>query len=143
MINRAPVTEAVRAMLSEAVGKPCGVGALPTVGGAPAPLPYLVLYPLGGDVDGAPLGDRSEDAHLVYQVTVVASRTDQAEWTADRARRALLDRATAGGWAHPLVVPGGRVWGRVLIADDGADPSSAGEGVVTYALRVRLSVSST
>ncbi|WP_116211600.1 DUF3168 domain-containing protein [Streptomyces olivoreticuli] len=143
MINRAPVTEAVRAMLSEAVGKSCGVGALPTVGGTPVLLPYLVLYPLGGDFDGALLGDRSEDAHLVYQVTVVASRTDQAEWVADRVRRALLDRAATGEWVHPLVVPGGRVWGRALIADDGTDPSSAGEGVVTYALRIRFSIGST
>ncbi|MEV4502564.1 hypothetical protein [Streptomyces klenkii] len=143
MIDRAPVTEAVRAMLSKAVGKPCGVGALPTVNGNPASLPYLVLYPLGGEVDGAPLGDRSEDAHLVYQVTVVAGRTDQAEWVADRTRRALLDRVATGEWAHPLAVPSGRVWGRALIADDGADPSSAGEGVVTYALRVQLSVGRT
>ncbi|MEU1307820.1 hypothetical protein ABZ419_02835 [Streptomyces cinnamoneus] len=140
MIDRAPVTEAVRSMLGKAVGMPCGVGALPTTAGNPASLPYLVLYPMGGDVGGAPLGDRSEDAHLVYQVTVVAGRTDQAEWVADRARRVILDRVATGEWAHPLVIPGGRVWGRALIADDGADPSSAGEGVVTYALRIRLSI---
>ncbi|MFI0912494.1 hypothetical protein [Streptomyces abikoensis] len=140
MIDRAPITEAVRTMLSEAVGKPCGVGTLPTASGAPAPLPYLVLYPLGSDFGGAPLSDRSEDAHLVYQVTVVARRTDQAEWVADRVRQALLDRAATGAWARPLVIPGCRVWGRALVADDGVDPSSADQGVVTYALRIRLSI---
>ncbi|WP_449475258.1 hypothetical protein [Streptomyces abikoensis] len=135
------MSEAVRVMLARAVEKPCGLGALPLSGGQPAPLPYLVLYPLGGAFEGAPLADRSEDARLEYQVTVVGSRADQAEWLADRARRAVLERGAAGEWLHPITVPAGEVWTREILGDGGVDQSAAAEGVVTYALRFRLHVS--
>ncbi len=115
MIDRAPVTVAVRTMLAAATGRPCGAGVLPLVDGKPAPLPYSVLYPMGGAVDGAPLSDASEDAHLTYQVTIVATRVDQAEWLADRVRRGFLGRTSAGGWEQPLIVPGGAVWARELV----------------------------
>ncbi|WP_367132883.1 MULTISPECIES: hypothetical protein [Streptomyces] len=138
MIDQASVTEAVRTMLEGAVGKPCGRGALPTVDGKPAPLPYLVLYPLGGRVNGAPLADRSEDARLIFQVTVVAARTDQAEWLSDRVRAAVLGRASSGQWTHPIPLAAGEVWARELLADEGADQSSASEGVVTCVQRYEL-----
>ncbi|MFZ3493050.1 hypothetical protein ACODT5_07430 [Streptomyces sp. 5.8] len=119
MIDRAPLTAAVRTMLAAATGRPCGVGGLPLVDGKPAPLPYSVLYPLGGPVDGAPFSDASEDAHLTFQVTIVAARTDQAEWLADRVRRAFLQRTPDGGWERPLDVPGVAVWARLLMVDGG------------------------
>ncbi|MGI5526807.1 hypothetical protein ACQEVX_05070 [Streptomyces syringium] len=141
MISHASITEALRTMLEEAVGKPCGRGALPSPGGKPAPLPYLVLYPLGVHVGGAPLADLSEDATLIFQVTVVASRTDQAEWLADRVRAGVLDRASSGQWVNPILLPAGEVWARELLADEGADQSSADDGVVTYVQQYRLSAS--
>ncbi|MEV4741584.1 hypothetical protein [Streptomyces sp. NPDC049555] len=142
MIDRAPVSEALRSALAEAAGKPCGLGQLPTLGGKPAPMPYLVLYPLGGIASGAPLTDQSEDAVLTYQVTVVAARTDQAEWLADRVRRAVLERKTTGEWRYPIKVPSAEIWGREIDAEPGIDPSSVGDGVVTYPLRFRINVSS-
>ncbi|MGD3109494.1 hypothetical protein [Streptomyces sp. YGL11-2] len=141
MIDRARVTEALRAMLAAATGKPCGLGRLPVVDGRPASLSYTVLYPQGGPVGGAPLADRSEDAHLVYQVTVVAARADQAEWLADRVREALLSRTDTGQWANAIQVPGVRVWAREMLADDGVDTGGAGDGVVTAAARFGLLVS--
>ena len=141
MIDRARVSATVQSMLASATGKPCGLGSLPLVAGRPAPLPYTVLYPLGGPVDGAPLSDRSEDAHLLYQVTIVAVRTDQAEWLGDRVRHAVLGRAESGEWAQPLTTPGVHIWARVLVVDEGVNQSQASDGVVTSAQRYRLSLS--
>lgn len=132
------MSTAVRTMLVAATSRPCGVGGLPLVDGKPAPLPYSVLYPLGGLVDGAPFSDAAEDARLVYQVTVVAARTDQAEWLADRVRRAFLGRTSAGGWEHPLTAPSLTVWARELIVDEAAEPSTTGD-VVTWLQRYQLS----
>lgn len=87
-----------------ATGKPCGRGRLPLVDGRPASLPHSVLYPQGRLTDGAPLADKAEDAHLVYQVTVMAARTDQAEWLADRVRQAVLGRTSSGEWVSPIRV---------------------------------------
>lgn len=138
MIDRAPMTAAVRAMLATATGRTCGVGGLPLVDGKPAPLPYSVLYPLGGPVDGAPFSDAAEDAHLTYQVTIVAARTDQAEWLADRVRRAFLERTPVGEWEQPLAAPGLSLWARELVVDEGVDPTVT-EDVVTYVQRYTLS----
>lgn len=140
MIDRAPVTMAVRTMLAAATGRPCGVGVLPLVDGKPAPLPYSVLYPMGGSVDGAPLSNASEDAHLTYQVTIIGTRTDQAEWLADRVRRAFLQRAPTGSWEHPLDIPGVNEWARELVIDEGADLASA--DTVVSIQRYQLSLGS-
>ncbi|MFE1560114.1 hypothetical protein ACFW6V_34620 [Streptomyces sp. NPDC058734] len=129
----------MRTMLATATGRPCGVGSLPLVEGRPAPLPYTVLYPLGGPVGGAPFADAAEDAHPTYQVTVVAARSDQAEWLADRVRRAFLARTPAGGWESELTAPGISVWGRQLIVDEAGDSSTS--DVVTYIQRYRLDAS--
>jgi hypothetical protein len=128
-------------MLTEATGKPCGTGALPLLGGQPAPLPYLVLYPLGGSTGGAPFGDQSEDAHLEFQVTAVAARTDQAEWLADRVRRAVLERRATGEWTRPINISAGEVWAREIVSDNGIDEPATSGGVVTYALRCLFRVS--
>lgn len=143
VIDRGPVSKALQAMIAKATGRPCGLGSLPLVNGQPASVPYTVLYPLGGPVGGAPLAGQSEDAGLVYQLTSVASRTDQAEWMADRGRRAVLGRASSGTWLNPLEVPGVDVWDRVLDVDDGLDTSASGEGVVTSSQRYLLSATST
>lgn len=140
MIARARVTEALQVLLATATDKPCGRGRLPLVEGRPAPLPYTVLYPLGGQVGGAPLADKSEDGHLVYQVTVVAARTDQVEWLADRALQALLGRTAGGEWQHAIQIPGVDVWARELLVDGGVEPPGTDAGVVTAVQRYKLSV---
>lgn len=139
MIDRAPVSKALQEMIAKATGRPCGLGKLPLVNGKPAEVPYTVLYPLGGSVGGAPLADSSEDAELVYQLTSVAGRTDQAEWMADRGRRAFLERTMSGAWRHSPDVSGVDVWARELDADDGTDTAAAAERVVTSTQRYRLS----
>ncbi|MEU5683590.1 hypothetical protein [Streptomyces venezuelae] len=89
---------------------------------------------------GAPLADKAEDAHFVYQVTVVADREDQADWLADRVRRAVLDRGDSGQWVNQIEAPGTDIWARQLLLDDGLD--GAGEaGVVTAVQRYELSAS--
>ncbi|MFJ4010319.1 hypothetical protein [Streptomyces sp. NPDC090026] len=143
MIDREQFSASLRLMLAKATGRPCGLGSLPLVDGSPAPVPYIVLYPQGGRVHGAPLADRSEDADLVYQVTSVGARTDQAEWMAGRVERAVLERTAVGGWRYPLVVPGADVWAREQDADDGTDDSGADDGVVTSSQRYRFKASST
>ncbi|MCX5206748.1 hypothetical protein OG897_35755 [Streptomyces sp. NBC_00237] len=143
MIDRSPMNRAVQELLAKVTGKPCGLGALPLAGGKPAPLPYTVLYPLGGSVSGAPLADLGEDAVFVYQVTAVGARTDQAEWLADKVRRAILGRTSTGAWANGLGVPGVDVWARDLDADAGTDDTGASDGVVTSSQRYRISATST
>lgn len=138
MIDRAPFTAAVRAMLAAATGRPCGLGALPLLDGRPAPLPYSVLYPLGGPVNGAPFADASEDASPAFQVTIVGARTDQVEWLGDRVRRAFLQRTAAGEWEYPVTVPGLNVWARELLVDEGVDPASG--DVMTCIQRYKFSV---
>ncbi|MFD7169749.1 hypothetical protein [Streptomyces violascens] len=129
-------------MIAQATGRPCGLGNMPVVDGKPAVVPYTVLYPLGGPVGGAPLADVSEDAVLIYQLTSVAGRTDQAEWMADRVRRAVLERTASGARRCPLDVPGVDVWGRDLDADDGVNTASTAEGVVTSSQRYSFSATS-
>ncbi|MFK8848406.1 hypothetical protein [Streptomyces sp. Ac-502] len=141
MIDRAAVSEALRRTLAEATGRPCGLGKLPLAEGRPAEVPYLVLYPQGGPVGGAPLADASEDAELLYQVTAVAARTDQAEWLADRVRRAVLERTATGEWRWTIDVPGVEVWARELKADPGTDDASSAAGIVSYPQRFGLAAS--
>ncbi|MFH8405310.1 hypothetical protein ACH4FX_11130 [Streptomyces sp. NPDC018019] len=141
MIDRAAVSQAFRRTLAEATGRPCGLGKLPIVEGQPAEMPYLVLYPQGGPVGGAPLADASEDSELLYQVTAVAARTDQAEWMADRVRRAVLERTATGGWCCPIDVPDVDVWARELKVDSGTDDVESAAGVVSYPQRFCLSAS--
>ncbi|MFD3511932.1 hypothetical protein [Streptomyces sp. NPDC058657] len=142
MIDRLPVTRALQELLAVATGRPCGFGSLPVVAGKPVPVPYTVLYALGGTVSGAPLADRGEDAELVYQVTAVGGRADQAQWLADKVRQAVLARAATGQWSNPLVIPGVEVWARELDTDAGTDDAGASDGVVTSSQRYRLSATS-
>ncbi|RSO30047.1 hypothetical protein DMH15_26200 [Streptomyces sp. WAC 06725] len=141
MIDRAAVSKAFRRTLAEATGRPCGLGKLPLIDAQPAEMPNLVLYPQGGPVGGAPLTDTSEDSELIYQVTAVAARTDQAEWMADRVRRVVLERTAAGDWRWPIDVPGVDVWARELDVDAGADDAGSAAGVVSHAQRFCLTAS--
>ncbi|MEW1661150.1 hypothetical protein [Streptomyces sp. NPDC093707] len=61
----------------------------------------------------------------------MATRTDQAEWLADRVRQAMLGRTSTGGWVSPILVPGVYVWARELLTDGGVTPEESGSHVVT------------
>ncbi|MFI6056353.1 hypothetical protein ACIBCO_40640 [Streptomyces violascens] len=84
--------------------------------------------------------DAWEEADLNYQVTVIAERTDQAEWLADRVRRALLERTAPGGWVNGLTVPRVGVWARRLLVDEGFDRESSKGGVVSGSLSFQFAV---
>ncbi|MEV6942994.1 hypothetical protein AB0N07_13535 [Streptomyces sp. NPDC051172] len=133
------MSKALQSLIVKATGRPCGLGSLPSVDGGPADVPYTILYPLGGPVGGAPLADTSEDAELVYQLTSVAGRTDQAEWMADRGRRAILERTASGDWRYPLDVSKVEVWARELDSDEGTDTTA---NVATSVQRYRISATS-
>jgi hypothetical protein len=142
VIDRGAVSAALQVMIARATGRPCGLGKLPMADGKPSTVPYTVLYPLGGQVGGAPLTDASEDAIFVYQLTSVGGRVDQAEWMADRGRRAVLERTASGAHQYLLEVPGVDVWARELDADDGIDTATSAEGVVTSSQRYRFRATS-
>lgn len=144
MIDRRAVTAAVAALLASYSDKPVGQSRMP-VGAVP---PYYVLYSVDTSVSGAPFADESEDMSLVYQVTsvsgpnpAVASSTgaeDQAEWLADKARRAFLERDPSTGlWLRALTVPGYTSCGRSLEIEPGgtSDPSDA---IISYVQRFRF-----
>lgn len=144
MIARLPVTMALSALLASATKLPVGRGAMPS----DTDPPYYLLYALPADVSGAPFTDRNEDASFVYQVTSVSgpdpmrpdSRgvADQAEWMADKARAAILDRDPETGlWLRELTVPDVRVIGRSLDTEPGGtnDPSDA---IMSYVQRFRF-----
>ncbi|MFE3196820.1 hypothetical protein [Embleya sp. NPDC059237] len=144
MIDRAPVTEAVRRLIESSTKRPCGLAELPYVDGpsglAPAEPPYTVLYPVGGSITGPPFGDSTADASYVYQLTIMAERADQAEWLTDRGRRALLERRPNGAWLNEIDLPGAAVMARQLVEDTGLHAEGT---TVTSVLRVRLDLTPT
>lgn len=144
MIDRLPVTMALSALLASATNLPVGRGSKPP---SITP-PYFLLYAMPATLSGAPLADEHEDASFIYQVTTVSgpdptkpdSRgvADQAEWMADRARKAFLGRDPATGlWLHPLTIPGAKVTARSLDVEAGGtnDPADA---IMSYVQRFRF-----
>lgn len=148
MIDRLPVTKAVTAMLAAASGKPVGRGAIP-LGVEP---PYYLLTVVSTTPSGAPLADESEDLSVVYQVTAVTGPApsnagsyavaDQAEWLADRARKAFLARdPDTGQWLHPITVPGARVYARSLDIEPGGSRDDS-DAIIDNVQRFRLDLTS-
>lgn len=60
-------------------GDPCGTNFAP----------YVVVYSLDGDLDGA-IDYGAEDGVVRYQLSSIGATAEQAEWAADTARIALL-----------------------------------------------------
>ena len=146
MIDRRPFTNALAALLASGTGMPVGRGRMPD-----GPPPYYLLYSLDSATSGAPLADENEDASFVYQVTCVSGpdptkpgstgSVDQAEWLADKARRAVLGRDPAtGAWTSPLTIPGVKVMCREVDVEPGAvnDPADA---IISYVIRFRFDLS--
>lgn len=103
-----PLTAAVVALL-EAADLIVAAGHQPAAGGWQATpanstfKPYVVVWPLSGDLDGS-IAVGHEDAQVIYQLSCVGASIEQAEWTADTARTALLTGPLAlTGRSAPLV----------------------------------------
>ncbi|MGW5003236.1 hypothetical protein ACWEP8_36910 [Streptomyces hydrogenans] len=148
MIDRLPVTKAVAATLATASGKPVGRGSIP-LGAEP---PYYLLTVVSTTPGGAPLADENEDLSIVYQVTAVTGPApstagsyavaDQAEWLADKARRAFLARdPDTGQWLHPITVVGARVIGRSLDTEPGGSRDDS-DAIIDNVQRFRLDLTS-
>jgi len=60
--------------------------------------PYCIVYPLPGGIfsgdDLGTLGDPSDDASLIWQVTCVGRDRPQCEWAVDTVNDLLVERAT-------------------------------------------------
>ncbi|MFD7922545.1 hypothetical protein ACFV3R_25375 [Streptomyces sp. NPDC059740] len=149
MISRRALTGAVQQLLATATGRPVGVGTVPLdAARTPAPPPYTLLYPLDYSTDDQMLADQHRGAVATYQTTFVSGPTpgqaastgtvEQAEWLADRARTAVLDRAVGGatGYAQPLTVPGAVCYRRE--ATEVGATSDPNDGIITYVIRFRF-----
>ncbi|MGV9891737.1 hypothetical protein [Streptomyces sp. NPDC003395] len=143
MIDRRTVTTALAALLTSATGKPVGQGRMPD-----AQPPYYLLYSVDTTVFGAPFADDNEDLSVVYQLTSVSGpdparpgstgSLEQAEWLADKARRAILGRDPGTGqWTSPLALPGVRVMCRELETEPGGTNDPA-DGIISYVQRFRF-----
>lgn len=109
VISRREVNEAVADFL-DPLGRPVGRARIPTQptnDQIVADPPYMILYPImGGTYWGAPLTSPEDSMGLVYQVTCVGMREDQAQWLADEVRVRILDRNTDGAFVSSLTVAG-------------------------------------
>lgn len=107
--DRRLVNEAVATLLA-GIGRPIGRSRVPTQPNndqVPADVPFLIVYGItGGEYWGPPLWHPEDSMGLVYQVTGVGSREDQAQWISDLARQYMLGRDSTGHFEHPLTVAG-------------------------------------
>lgn len=116
-----PITTALVAFLAAQTGRPVGYGSAPVTGDGPEDVPYAIVYPLPGGATWGPfLTGPDEGAEVPYQVTSVGSRGDQADWMADRVRKAMVGR-TAGALTAALAVTGLTVLDRSLVSYGGHD----------------------
>lgn len=138
MIARRPVTAALRSLIADATGLPCGRGSVPMSRGSAVEPPYYVLTAVDTVLGGPPLADTNDDADLVYQVTCVAEGSEQAELLADDVRAAVLGRDPGtGAWLNALGVPGVSCMGRELDTEPG-ETSDPADGIISYVIRFRL-----
>lgn len=112
----------------EAAGLTVGDGEDPTspfgwagVPGQSVFAPYVIVYPLSGELDGS-LGCPDTDGDLSWQVTCVGSTREQCDWLLDTTVTALVGTGTltVAGRSIPRVrleTPGG------TRRDDSTDPA--------------------
>lgn len=130
-----------QATIISGTARSCGLGAIPLSTATPtgAALPYTVLYDLGQTLSGAPFGDPASEAAVLVQVTSYASTADIALATADKVRRAFLQRNAADtDWAFPITLTGYKVIGRESDREDGLGLSGSN---YSYVQRFKLHVS--
>lgn len=96
-----PLDDAVKAMLAAATDRPGDLIDAP----AGASAPWWILERIdGGNVDGS-VAEPGTLLTVVYQVTSVGTRHDQAVALADRVRRGFLELGPAGH-THPIAAAG-------------------------------------
>lgn len=133
------VSLAIQKALATATGRSCGYGTAPTASSTPtgATIPYSVLYPLGITTSGPEYGDADADARDLFQITSVASTTEQVEWMADKVRSAILGRTAKGDFTNAVTIAGCAVIDRELDKEEGVTVSG---GVYSYVQRYVLTV---
>ena len=126
VVAKHPITNGLIAMVRSGISKPVGDHEAPE--NADLDVGYAIAYTIdGGSFEGAPLWATESDAWLVYQITSVGRKRDQAEAIADRVRLTILSRVAAGGFQVAFPDPAGmKVTGR---EPDGTSPGVIPEGV--------------
>lgn len=124
--NRRTVTDALIVMLEAATGRPVGDFDSPVDGTEPVPMPvagypYLVVASIAGGGSTGSVASSADTLTIVYQLTAVGLRRDQAEALSARAHQAMLEVALTGGWAHPIAAAGHTVAIRVHDSSGGTD----------------------
>jgi len=142
MSDRRLVTASVVAVLQGAATFPVGDGRAPDeVSGRP----WAIVYSIdGGRLLDDNLGAREHSTDLVYQVTSIGRRRDQAEWAADLCRRTMLARTPAGAFqvVWPAVAAGVVVVDRQLLGpvggvkSDGNPPHDVHSTTERYIVRL-------
>jgi hypothetical protein len=105
VLDRAPVDVVVKAALAAGTSRQVELMRAPD---APL-LPYAVLYPLHIAWRRGSMAYPDQLIGLVYQVTSVGMREDQAQQMADRVRNVMLGRTAAGAYAYNISNPTGVV----------------------------------
>lgn len=115
IVNTAPITAALMALVAGATARPVGDARLPV--GDP---PFVVVEPLpSGETWGPDYVAPQAAAVLSYQVTTVAIARGDAEVFADVVRHAILDRDADGAFVVPLSAVGVTVLDRELASYGG------------------------
>jgi hypothetical protein len=119
--DRRPVTAAFIELL-ETTGLPIGDHVAP---GEVAGKPWAIVYSIpGGALRDDNLAAVEKGTDLVYQVTSVGRRRDQAEWMADRARTTVIARTSSGFTTAWPMMTGAEAADRQLLGGlGGAEPS--------------------
>lgn len=154
MIDRRPVTAAVRDLLATLTGKPVGVRAVPINPATSKPYapPYTLLYPLDQDDQDGTLADTNKAVVTTYQATFVSGPTpgmtdsrgtdEQAQWLADKARKVVQRPADGSpGYLHPLTVPGVNCFYRE--AREAGGTSDQNDAIITSVIRFRFHLEQT
>lgn len=144
VIDRKPVDAAVATLLESVCSFPIGRSKAPSKDGDiqdVAEPPYAIVYAIvGGNWWGPGLATREDAATLIYQITSVGLREDQATWAGDKVRQALVGRDDSFQYEHSITVPGVSV---VLREVDGPPGAAIREGKIwsmpeRYAVKVSL-----
>lgn len=147
MLNRLPMTKALRDLHRQTLGEgfPVGVTFAPRVvvdgqtGAQVVDPPYLILVPLGTDHYAGPaFTGPNEDVRWPYQVTLVAKTGSQLEWMRDKVVALWLDRDAGGVFVTELAVDGMRVMDRDVTEDLGGEPLGGDQGAMTVSTTLRF-----
>lgn len=118
------LTAAYVAMLEQVTGRLFGDLDAPGTLDTPAVKPYGVVQHLAGGLRFGDVARPNGMATVIYQVTAVGERADQAEWLADLVTAATLD-LNSTGFANNITAAGLTVIGREFDLDGGVQTDGA------------------